>query len=241
MAITQKELLAIKPEQHGKTIKLAPSISGKVRVNKDGSISVAPLLSYRYAGTVQQTRLGTWSAKDGKPTGKSLKAILDDAAAIKAKVRDGIDPKLERKAKRLEQVANQQQALVEQQQRLEALAAQQARMTVQGLFELFTELELKRRKDAGASVLLAFNKYAFPYIGGMAVEDVKKAHIREILDNIQRQATPKMPLVRTAKVVQERPDTPGYQLRLPSVDDALRPQLDVLRPAMAGKTLKPCS
>ena len=47
--------------------------------------------------------------------------------------------------------------------------------------------------------------------------------------------------VRTAKVVQERPDTPGYQLRLPSVDDALRPQLDVLRPAMAGKTLKPCS
>ena len=46
--------------------------------------------------------------------------------------------------------------------------------------------------------------------------------------------------VRSAKVVQERPDTPGYQLRLPSVDDALRPQLEVLRPAMAGKTLKPC-
>jgi hypothetical protein len=43
--------------------------------------------------------------------------------------------------------------------------------------------------------------------------------------------------VRTAKVVQERPDTPGYQLRLPSVDDALRPQLDVLRPAMAGSAL----
>ena len=47
--------------------------------------------------------------------------------------------------------------------------------------------------------------------------------------------------VRSAKVVQERPDTPGYQLRLPSVDDALRPQLEVLRPAMAGKTLKPCA
>jgi hypothetical protein len=47
--------------------------------------------------------------------------------------------------------------------------------------------------------------------------------------------------VRSAKVVQERPDTPGYQLRLPSVDDALRSQLEVLRPAMAGKTLKPCS
>lgn len=46
--------------------------------------------------------------------------------------------------------------------------------------------------------------------------------------------------VRTARVVQERPDTPGFTLRLPAVTDALRPQLDALRPAMAGKTLRPC-
>jgi len=47
--------------------------------------------------------------------------------------------------------------------------------------------------------------------------------------------------VRTARVVQERQDAPGYMLRLPAVDDALRPQLDALRPALAGKTLRPCS
>lgn len=46
--------------------------------------------------------------------------------------------------------------------------------------------------------------------------------------------------VRTARVVQERPDTPGFTLRLPAVNDALRPQLDALRPAMAGKTLRSC-
>ena len=46
--------------------------------------------------------------------------------------------------------------------------------------------------------------------------------------------------VRTARVVQERPDAPGFTLRLPAVTDALRPQLDALRPAMAGKTLRPC-
>lgn len=199
--ITQLQLLSIKPEQHGTSIALAPSVSGTIRIGKAGTISVYASVRVRINQKISEITLGTWSAKDGKPTGKSLKAILDEAAAIKAKVREGIDPKLERQTERLEQVANQQQALVEQQQRLQVLAAQQARMTVQGLFELFTELELKRRKDAGASVLLAFNKYAFPYIGGMAVEDVKKAHIREILDNIQRQATPKMPLVRTAKVV----------------------------------------
>lgn len=48
--------------------------------------------------------------------------------------------------------------------------------------------------------------------------------------------------VRTARVVQERPDAPGYQLRLPAVNDALRAQLDrALLPALAGKALRPCA
>ncbi|MFN4117878.1 SPOR domain-containing protein [Acidovorax sp.] len=46
--------------------------------------------------------------------------------------------------------------------------------------------------------------------------------------------------VRTARVVQERADAPGFMLRLPAVTDALRPQLDSLRTAMAGKTLRSC-
>lgn len=46
--------------------------------------------------------------------------------------------------------------------------------------------------------------------------------------------------VRTARVVQERPDAPGFMLRLPAVDEALRAQVEALRPALAGKTLRPC-
>ena len=46
--------------------------------------------------------------------------------------------------------------------------------------------------------------------------------------------------VRTARVVQERSDAPGFTLRLPAVNDALRPQLEALRGAMAGKTLRAC-
>ena len=46
--------------------------------------------------------------------------------------------------------------------------------------------------------------------------------------------------VRTARVIQERAEAPGFTLRLPAVNDALRAQLDVLRTAMAGKTLRPC-
>ena len=46
--------------------------------------------------------------------------------------------------------------------------------------------------------------------------------------------------VRTARVVQERAEAPGFTLRLPAVNDALRAQLDVLRTALAGKTLRAC-
>ena len=46
--------------------------------------------------------------------------------------------------------------------------------------------------------------------------------------------------VRTARVVQERAEAPGFTLRLPAVNDALRAQLDALRTAMAGKTLRAC-
>jgi len=46
--------------------------------------------------------------------------------------------------------------------------------------------------------------------------------------------------VRTARVVQERPELRGPALRLPAVDDALRGRLDELRAALAGQPLRPC-
>ena len=46
--------------------------------------------------------------------------------------------------------------------------------------------------------------------------------------------------VRTARVVQERPEIRGQRLTLPALDDSLRARLDELRPALAGKPLRPC-
>ncbi|MBS0508328.1 MAG: SPOR domain-containing protein [Proteobacteria bacterium] len=47
--------------------------------------------------------------------------------------------------------------------------------------------------------------------------------------------------VRKARVVQERGDTAGFTLHLPAVDEALRPRLEALQPALAGKPLRPCA
>ena len=46
--------------------------------------------------------------------------------------------------------------------------------------------------------------------------------------------------VRTARVVQERRDTPAFMLRLPNADPALRQQVRGLRGALAGKDLRAC-
>src|SRR3954452_16576474 len=46
--------------------------------------------------------------------------------------------------------------------------------------------------------------------------------------------------VHSARVVQERPEQRGLRLQLPAVDDALRPRLDELKTALAGKPLRPC-
>jgi hypothetical protein len=46
--------------------------------------------------------------------------------------------------------------------------------------------------------------------------------------------------VRTAKVIQALPESRGQKLRLPAVDDVLRPQLEAIKPQLAGKALLAC-
>jgi hypothetical protein len=46
--------------------------------------------------------------------------------------------------------------------------------------------------------------------------------------------------VRTAKVVQESPERKGQILKLPAVDDTLRPQLEGLRSVLGASALVAC-
>ncbi len=46
--------------------------------------------------------------------------------------------------------------------------------------------------------------------------------------------------VRTARVVQERPEQRGQRLTLPAVDDALRPRLEPLKTVLIANPLRPC-
>jgi hypothetical protein len=46
--------------------------------------------------------------------------------------------------------------------------------------------------------------------------------------------------VRSARVVQEHPETQAQQLTLPAVDDSLRPRVEALRPVLDAIKLRPC-
>jgi hypothetical protein len=46
--------------------------------------------------------------------------------------------------------------------------------------------------------------------------------------------------VRTARVLQERPELRGSLLKLPAVDDGLRPRLEEIRPALGAVALRAC-
>jgi hypothetical protein len=47
--------------------------------------------------------------------------------------------------------------------------------------------------------------------------------------------------VRTARVVQERPEVRATRLVLPALDDTLRARLDDIKPLLSGKPLRACS
>ena len=47
--------------------------------------------------------------------------------------------------------------------------------------------------------------------------------------------------VKTAKVIQERAEQRGQMLKLPTVNAALRSQLDAIKPQLAGKAFQTCS
>lgn len=209
--ISQLELLALKPSDDGRTISLGDGLRGTVRAGADGSISVYVTYRYRLNGSKpREPSVGTWRSKAGKSVGMSLKALRDEAERIRGMVKAGIDPVEHAKAERLREAAianagrlkieaDRQEAILLQQQRLQALAAQQARLTVEGLFVQWQRLELVKRADKGHETERSFRRDVFPLIGGMAAADVGKAHIQEVIDTITARATDTQNMVRTAK------------------------------------------
>ncbi len=190
--ITVLGLKALGSVDDGRTITFGESMTGKVRVGRNGEVSVHATWRYRFGGKIREIRIGTWRAKDGM----SLKALRDERDRLATEVRSGVDPIERRAAQRLTALADQAEAIQQERRRAEIANAanleRQRRLTVRELFERWTSTQLQPRiradgkrigrKDGGQYVREQFERHVFSRIGDLAVAEVRKAELLALLD-----------------------------------------------------------
>lgn len=170
--LTIKELEALTPTNIGEMITDDGGLRGKVRSNgrsKNG-ISVTFIFRYKWQTKVKDFPCGTWPA-DALP---AIRKVRDQA---KQRIQDGVDPTPDRKAKTL-------QVKIDQSQNIARLEEKLARDTTAALFDYWCQVEISKRRDGGAETIRGFRKDVLPFIGHLRAEDVSKADVMKVIDNV---------------------------------------------------------
>ncbi len=146
------------PDGGGLFVRIRPLANG-------GGVSFR--LAYRFEGKLKWADLKAKTLPDARDERDTLKALL----------KTGVDPKLE---KTLEKERIRKQQLDEH----EALTKLNARVTVNDLFTRWHDIDLINRKDR-AEIVRMFNKDVLPILGELFVEDVRKGHIGLVIDKLK--------------------------------------------------------
>lgn len=152
------------------------SIRGKVRATKKG-ISVDFTFKYKFEGKLKELSLASWPKF-------SLKEIRANATAARNTLDQGNDPISIRQNDKLKQVIQAKTQERELKNQLHQQIAHEKRVSVNALFENWLKLDLVTRKDGGKEIKRMFEKDVLPIIGDMAVEDVRKAHVINVIDTL---------------------------------------------------------
>lgn len=178
----------IKPTNNEQLLADGGGLYVRVRSNNDGG-AVSFRLTYRIEKKQKWLTVGTY------PT-MTLKEAREARDLHKASHKEGRDPALEK------QLAKQRQHNMQLAEQADN-AKQQARMTVNKLFERWETLDLSiRRKDKGKDIRRLFEKDVLPFIGAMSVEDVRKSHIAVILDTLLARRVPRLTKMTLALIRQ---------------------------------------
>lgn len=174
--LTVKELQSLSLNDVGRRISDEQSLYGLVKA-KGLDVSVLFRWRYRFGGKIKDFTCGTYpnlSLADIRKRRNDAKRILES----------GKDPSEEKKLHRINAKLEQAEVKNLLKIRAESLEAQNARMTVIELFNMWERKELHSRKDTGAEVRRSFTKDVFPYIGNVHVEEVRRSMIVGLLDKV---------------------------------------------------------
>ncbi len=176
--LTSTQLKALTETDSGKILNDGGGLRGRVRINRQGNLSVQFEYRYRAGKKSKTTKVDQW------PT-LSLAQIRTKCNQIKSELSQGIDPIERRKNQKLTNKLDQAQEIERQKAELQRLAIEAANNRTFGdAVQQWFSRELSRRKDSGHETIRSFKKDVLPKLGAVALTDVTKAMILEVLDEI---------------------------------------------------------
>jgi integrase len=173
--LTQKQLESLTEADEGRRLTDKDGLYGIVRTGKSG-VSVLFRWRFRHDGKFQDFNCGTW------PRDK-LSAIRDRRREAESVLKAGANPNNQKKLSKL-------QAIQAEKVELAQLAADAAalRTLESALDDWFASKEITDRKDKGEYLKRAFKKDILPKLGGVAISDLKKGMVMDILLDVAKRA-----------------------------------------------------
>ncbi|MBA1445999.1 MAG: tyrosine-type recombinase/integrase [Chromatiales bacterium] len=175
--LTVKQLESISHADVGRKLFDGNGLYGRVREQKTGVV-VTFEFRFKLQGKERTTSCGKWPVK-------SLREIRKTRDAKRSMVEEGNDPIEQNKAVKLQKKVEVARKAENQKAELARLAAETAaRRTLTEAISQWKKLELSRRKDGGKEAMRAINKDIMPILGNVALVDIRRAMLVDILDSI---------------------------------------------------------
>ena len=150
--LTNIELKSLTEDDAGKTLNDGGGLRGRIRINRQGRLTVQFEYRYRSGNKSRTIKVDNW------PT-CSLTQIRSQCNQIKSDLARGVDPIDERKKQKLANELHQAQEIERKREELKRLAAEAAASRSFGeSIEQWFNRDLSRRKDGGAETIRAFKK-----------------------------------------------------------------------------------
>lgn len=167
---TIRELESIAVSWKGDTLADGGGLSGTVRMSSDGKVSVRFQYIYRWEGKPRWFQCGTWPSID-------LADIRRNRDEARAKLKDGINPSIDKAAAKLEAQAAREAVIAQ------AAAAAAEKKTVQNLFDVWIE-DGVARKDGNKELKRLFAKDVLPEIGMIELRKLTDKHLLTLLRKV---------------------------------------------------------
>ena len=175
--LTVKQLEFLSTDDVGRKLFDGEGLYGRVRAQKAG---IVVTFEYRFK---QQGK--TRTAACGKWPNESLKDIRKLRDAKQALVDTGTDPVEQGRAEKLRRQVADAQAVEQHQAELSRITAEAvARRSFKEAMSQWERAELSRRKDGGKESMRAIEKDILPALGDVALVDVKRSMLVEVLDGV---------------------------------------------------------